>query len=191
MRHLLITLFMLLIPMTTWAQVGTVDSISVTPGPLIGIYQAPIQNPWNVVIQQICPGCPMSWAQGTMFLYVEIPNVQIGDILDVWAQAGIKGADVYTGRVATGCGVNVVPDAQWLGAINGNPAPPSSVGEDWNSDVRPYVEHAMHQAFVAQAAGKHWAYFRCYAAVNTPAPGGYLKAMWPHGSILVLRYAHP
>jgi len=170
-------------------SVGAVAPISVTPGPLIGIYQAPIQDAWNVVIQQIPPGAPMNWGQGTMLCYAQVPNVNVGDVLDVWAQAGLKGADVYTGRVTTGCGVNVVPDAQWAGAIAGNPAPPSSVGEDWNSDVRPYVEHAMHQAFVAQSSGLHWAYFRAYAAVNTPAPGGYLKAMWPHGSILVKHYA--
>lgn len=171
-------------------SIGAVAPISVTPGSLVGLYQAPIQNAWNVVVQVIPPGAPIDWGLGTMLVYVQVPDVQVGDVLDVWAQAGLRGAQVYTGRVATGCGLNVVPDAQWAGALAGTPAPPSSVGEDWNSDVRPYVEHAMHQAFVAQAAGAHWAYFRAYAAVNSPAPSGYLQAMWPHGSILVKHYRH-
>jgi hypothetical protein len=169
------------------AQVGVVPPVTVSPGPVLGIYQAPIQNPWNVIVQQVCSGCSIDWSKGTMLVYVLLPGLQAGEVLDVWAQSGIKGAQVYTGRVAVGCGVNVAPMTTWLTI-----PPPSSVGEDWNSDVRPYLELSMRQAFVVPQDGDYYASFRCYAAVNPPAPTGYLQAMWPHGSILVTRYAaHP
>src|SRR5258707_13211434 len=107
------------------AQVGTVAPITATPGPALGVYQSPIQNPWNVIVQQVCAGCPIDWSKGTMLVYVSVPGLQTGDILDVWAQSGIKGAQVYTGRVAVGCGVKVAPASTWLTSV-----PPSSVGED-------------------------------------------------------------
>ena len=188
MNRLLVTACLLMALVSSVnAQVGTVAPITATPGPALGVYQSPIQNPWNVIVQQVCAGCPIDWSKGTMLVYVSVPGLQTGDILDVWAQSGIKGAQVYTGRVAVGCGVKVAPASTWLTSV-----PPSSVGEDWNSDVRPYLELGMHQAFVVPQAGDYYAYFRCYAAVNPPAPTGYLQAMWPHGSILVTRYAaHP
>lgn len=171
-------------------MIGAVDTIAVTPGPLVGLYQAPIQNAWNLVVQQLQPGQHMDWSQGGNMLYVSVPSVAAGDVLEVWAQVGIKGAQVYSGRVAVGGGVNIVPVplAQFGGPST--PPPPSSVGEDWNSDVRPYLELCMLQAFVAPQAGDYTAYMRCYAAVDAPAPTGYLQTMWPHGSILVKRYAH-
>lgn len=165
---------------------GVVDPICVTPGPLKGIYQAPIESPWNVVIQQIIPGNQLDWSKGSNLLYVLVPDMIPGDVAEVWAQVGLKGAQVYTGRVAVGGGVNLVLSSQLGGSIT--PPPPSSVGEDWNSDVRPYIELSMHQAFVTQSSGDHYAYFRGYAAVNPPAPTGYLQTMWPHGSILVKHY---
>lgn len=170
--------------------IGAVPTLSITPGPLVGIYQAPIQNAWNLIVQQLQPGQQMQWSQGGNFLYVPLPGLQQGETLVVWAQVGIKGAQVYTGRVAVGGGVNIaqmpMPQDGGLPA----PAPPSSVGEDWNSDMRPYLELAMQQAFVVPSAGDWYAYMRCYAAVDYPAPAGYLQAMWPHGSILVHRYGH-
>ena len=160
------------------------DNIVIPHGSSYDLIQSHLTNQWNIVVQPF-PFSGNYWDGATCTVWTTIPDVKAGDVVELYASQGIKGATTFASPAAVVLGAYLCDPSVFGGPST--PHPPQSVGEDYRPIERPYVQLQDQQVYVASSdLGDQVAYTRVFAS-SASAPG-YLQVMWPYGTLIVRRW---